>query len=292
MIRSALLLALFVLPLPVSAQVRASELGSMSQTIDGTKLTVEYSRPRLRSRDTLFSKSDMRWGDTWTPGANWATTLEVSKAVKLNGHPVPKGRYSVWMVLRKDADWTIVLDPKSHIYHMSPPDSNTSQIRFAARAEEAPRTDVLTWSMPVLRMNGGTLVFEWERRRVAIDVEVEPSMVVTMSAADAAPYLGTYTWTELDSAGKAKSTSLLTITHEQGTLKGQWTPDDPYFRKFAIIRIAPEWFVPGIYDRKGEIYEVLKPEMVLEFTRVGGKVTRAVARDEEDHVMSTAVRKP
>jgi hypothetical protein len=55
MIRSAMVLALLVLPLPLAAQVRASELGSITQMIDGTKLTIEYSRPRLRGRVTLFS---------------------------------------------------------------------------------------------------------------------------------------------------------------------------------------------------------------------------------------------
>jgi hypothetical protein len=292
MMRTATLLALVILPLPLSAQVRASEVGSMTQMIDGTKLSMEYSRPRLRGRDTLFSKYDMRWGDTWTPGANWATTLELSKPVKLNGRPVPKGKYSVWMVLRRDADWTIVLDPKTHIYHLSPPDSNASQIRFAARAERAPLTDVLTWSMPAMRMNGGSLVFEWERWRVPIDVEVEPSLTTTLSAADAAPYLGRYTWTELDRTGKSTGTSVLTVTHEDGTLKAQYTPDDPYFKKFALVRIAPDWFAPGIYDSKGVLYEVLKPEMVLEFTRESGKATRIVSRDEDDHVMSTGARAP
>jgi len=291
MTRTAVVLALLVLPLPLSAQVRASELGSVSQTIDGTKLTVEYSRPRTRGRDTLFGKYDMKWGDRWTPGANWATTFEVSKPVKLNGHPVPKGKYGVWFVLRKDADWTVVLEPKVHIYHLSPPDSNTSQIRFAAHAEQAPFTEVLTFSVPALRMTGGTLLFQWEHIRMPIDVEVEPSLVTTISAADAAPYLGRYTWTELDRTGKATSTSVLTVTHENGTLKGNYTPEDSYFKNFALVRIAPDWFAPGIYD-KGELYEVLKPDMTLEFTRENGKAVKIVSRDEDDHVMSTAVRIP
>jgi hypothetical protein len=291
MTRTAVVLALLLLPLPLSAQVRASELGSVSQTIDGTKLTVEYSRPRTRGRDTLFGKYDMKWGDRWTPGANWATTFEVSKPVKLNGHPVPKGKYGVWFVLRKDADWTVVLEPKVHIYHLSPPDSNERQIRFAAHVEPAPLTEVLTFSVPALRMNGGTLVFQWERIRMPIDVEVERSLVTTISAADAAPYLGRYTWSELDRTGKTTSTSVLTVTHQDGTLKGNYTPEDSYFKNFALVRIAPDWFAPGIYD-KGELYEVLKPDMTLEFTRENGKAVKIVSRDEDDHVMSTAVRIP
>ena len=62
-------------------------------------VTINYARPRARGRSPLFGKV-VRWGDTWTPGANWATTLEVSREVRLDGHPIPKGKYSVWFVVQ------------------------------------------------------------------------------------------------------------------------------------------------------------------------------------------------
>lgn len=76
----------------------ASELGSVSQVVDGTKVTVEYSRPRARGRTGLFG-GEVKFGHVWTPGANRSTTLAVSKDVSINGHAVPKGKYSVWMVV-------------------------------------------------------------------------------------------------------------------------------------------------------------------------------------------------
>jgi len=290
--RRFLLLALCAVPHLARAQIRASEVGTVSQTIDGTKISLEYSRPRARGRTTLFGTSAVRWGETWTPGANWATTLDVSKNVKLNGHAVPKGKYSMWMVVRQDGEWTVVLDPQSHRYHMEPPDSSDKQVRFAARAEAAPFTEVLTWSMPELRMNGGTLVMQWERARVPIDIEVEPTLVMTLPASDAEAYLGSYSYAELDSAGKPAKSMTFTVTHEDGTLKGRWDPEDPYFKKFALIRIAPDWFVPGVYDKNGQIYEVLKPEMVFEFTRANGRAVSLVVRDEDDHIDATGTRKP
>lgn len=289
--RSALL-ATLAFPLPLAAQVRASEIGTMSQTIDGTKITVEYSRPRARGRDPIFGTKAVHWDEVWTPGANWATTLEVDKNVRMNGKPVAKGKYSVWMVVRKTGDWTIVLDPKVRRFHMDRPDSSAAQVRFPVRVEAAPFIDVLTWSMPELRNNGGTLVMQWERARIAMNVEVEPSLVMTFPAAEAAPYLGQYTFTEQDSSGKASKVSVFTITHEDGTLKGQWTPDDPYMKKFALVRIAPEWFAPGVYDDKGQIYEVIKPDVVAEFKRANGRVVSFVLRFEDDTLWGTGIRKP
>lgn len=290
MIFRAALVASLAMPLPLAAQVRASEVGLMSQTIDGTKLTVEYSRPRARGRDPLFGTKAVQWEEVWTPGANWATTLDVTKDVKLNGRAVRKGKYSVWMVVKQKGDWTMVLDPKVRQYHMAHPDSNTTQIRFPARIEAIPFTDVLTWSMPELRMNGGKLVMDWERVRVAMDVEVEPSLAMKLPASDASAYLGQYTFSEKDSTGKVTKVFAFAVTHEDGTLKARFTPEDPYFKKFALIRIAPDWFAPGVYDEKGVIYEVLKPDVTVEFTRANGRVNGFVMRNEDDSVWGTATR--
>src|SRR5678816_2034372 len=94
-----------------------------------------------------------------------------------------------------------------------PPDSNPSQIRFAIRARRAPFTEVLTWTMPVLRVDGGTLAMNWDRTSVALKVGVAPSFSTTMPLADAQPYLGRYDFSEVDSTGKVtKTLSLIHIS--------------------------------------------------------------------------------
>ena len=126
--------------------------------------------------------------------------------------------------------------------------------------------------------------------KIPIDIEVQPSLVMTMSAADAAPFLGKYTY--VDSSRKTPKTMVLTVTHENGTLKGEFEPADPYFRKFALIRIAPDWFAPGVYDKNGQIYEVYRPEITYEFTRKNGRAMSLLQREEDDHVSATGTRIP
>ena len=75
------------LPFTAAAQVRLSERGRVSQTVSGTTITVDYARPGARGRDIFGGV--VHWGEVWTPGANWGTTLEVDRAIKLNGHDVP-----------------------------------------------------------------------------------------------------------------------------------------------------------------------------------------------------------
>ena len=276
---------------PARSQIRASEIGTMSQIIDGTKITMQYSRPRARGRDPLFGSKIVHWDEVWTPGANWATTFDVDKNVKLDGHPVAKGKYSVWMVVRQSGDWTLVLDPKVKLYHMNPPDSNVTQIRFPVHPREAPFAEVLTWSMPEIRIDGGTLAMNWGKTVVAMNVAVEPSLQATLAENEAQPYLGRYDYTVKDSSGKEEKKTFI-VDYENGTLKGAWDPNDSYFKHFALIRIAPDWFVPGVYDKHGAIYEVLRPDMVMEFTRVNGRPMTFEMRDEDDKVFAHGTRKP
>jgi DUF2911 family protein len=272
------------------AQIRASEMATFTQMIDGTKIGMTYSRPRGRGRDTLFgSVKSVRWDEVWTPGANYATTFEVNRPVTLDGHAVKAGTYSVWMVVKQSGTWTMVLDPKVRIYHMSPPDSNATQIRFPVKTHDAPYLDVLTWSMPELRSNGGTLTMQWGRTRVDMNLDVTPSYALTMPQADADPYLGVWEYAEIDS-GKVGPTQRFVIDYENQTLKGRWHSDSSYFKHFALVKIAPDWFAPGVYDDRGQVYEVYKPELVLEFTRENGRATSFLARDDQDKVVMKGKR--
>ena len=291
--RCACATLLAAIPSALFAQIRASELASVSQTVDGTKIAIEYSRPRVRGRSALFGTKNIGWDEVWTPGANYATSLETNHDIKLDGHPVPKGKYSVWMVVRKSGPWTFVLDPRPKLFHMAHPDSTSSQIRFPVTAQVAPLTEVLTWSFPDIRAGGATLAMSWVKTRVSVEIEVEPSLVVELPSADATPFLGRYIFeamTKEDSAKKHQDQ--LVVTYEKGTLKGQFDPNVEFMGKFALIRIGPDSFVPGIYDEKGVMYEVLRPDLIVEFKRSNGRAASFEMRDDSDSLQGRATRIP
>ncbi len=274
-----------------SAQIRASELGMLAQTIDGTRITITYSRPRTRGRPQLFGSKAAHWGETWTPGANWATVFEANKDVTLNGRTVPKGKYSVWMVLRETGAWTTILDPDWHRFHMEPPDSNTKQIRIPTRVDSAAFVDVLTWSMPEMTVSGGTLAMQWGTTRAVMQLGVTPSLEVTMPEAEARPFVGRYDYLGRSGSDSGKVSTFI-VLYENKTLKARWEPQDDYMQTFALIRVAPDIFVPGLYDRAGQIYEVLRPDMVFSFKRVGTTPTTFEVRDETDLLQATGKRRP
>jgi hypothetical protein len=175
------------------AQVKASERAIATQTVDGTIIEVAFGRPALRGR-TAFG-GVIHWGEMWTPGANFATTIRFSRDVKVGGKPVPKGTYSIWLVPAAEGDWTLYLHADSGLYHLQRPKPSEMFFSLSVAAATAPAVERLTWSFPELRRDGATLQFQWGTTAIPIDIAVRPTILdrPLLTPEQVAPYLGTYT---------------------------------------------------------------------------------------------------
>jgi Protein of unknown function (DUF2911) len=177
---------------PCAAQGMLSEHAVAAQTVAGTTITIEYYRPLARGRDSLFGKV-VTWGEHWTPGANWATTIDVDHDVRLDGVLLPKGKYAIWTVVQPDR-WTVELHRQWHKFHVPPPsDTGDIQLRLTARPETGSFTEVLTFDFPIVRPAATTLRFRWGTVAVSLEVAViAPKLTLLGSPAAGAPYLGRY----------------------------------------------------------------------------------------------------
>ena len=293
----------------IFAQVRASERSTISQTVDGTTLTIDYARPRGRGRDSLFG-GEVKWGEVWTPGANMATTLETSANLKINGHQVAKGKYSVWMVVNR-GDWTLVLDTVAKIFHTVRPPVRDGQIRFDFKPETRPKMEVLTWSFPDVRSDGMTLAMQWDTVYVALRVQVTPSHPITIEANLAPRYLGRYEmrWVQPESEAPSEADTSqhaetaesagpgsddgpirLDVSYEKGSLWARVDPAPfPGYDFMVLIPIKEDWFIAGWW-KDGELYDV-SDEMVMEFKLERGRATGFDMRMQNDELMATAQKK-
>jgi hypothetical protein len=167
------MLAAVLLPSSARAQSMASEYASVTQRVDGTMITIDYYRPQARGRTNLIG-GVVKWGSMWTPGANWATTIEVNRDVRVEGHVLPKGKYSIWTIPQAD-QWTVILSSAWKRFHVQGPDSTASQVRFTVKPQEAPMLDVLTFTFPVVERDATTLLLHWGTTEVPLRIEVTPS---------------------------------------------------------------------------------------------------------------------
>src|SRR5262245_60540852 len=184
-------LALAAITPRVDAQVLASEKATVTQTVDGTTTSITYSRPRARGRTGLFG-GRVYWGEVWTPGANEATLLRVSKDITLDGNAVPKGVYSVWIVISKDKPWEMVLDKDSAMFHTNGPKVRPGQIRFTVKREKRPFMEVLSWWFPEVSTNGALLAMQWDTVYVPLRLAVTPSYTTAVAPEVARRIVGTY----------------------------------------------------------------------------------------------------
>jgi hypothetical protein len=165
------LLLLLGLPSVSHAQLKLSEQASVKQVLNGTTITIEYYRPAARGRDTLFGKI-VHWGETWTPGANWATTLETDRDIHLSGHLVPKGKYSVWMITSKDSAWTFFLHKNPRLFHTRRPRGTDDDVtRFHVMPQNGPYMETLLWYFPTIQRDEGVLRMHWGTTMIDLRVQ-------------------------------------------------------------------------------------------------------------------------
>jgi hypothetical protein len=286
-LRGACLTLLLLLPAAASAQIRLSERGGVWQTIDGTVITVEYSRPQVRGRDSTIFGKFVHWGEVWTPGANFASTLEINRPIQLDGHPVKPGKYSMWLVVQPD-QWTMVLDPRVRLYHVPFPDSTADQLRYPVKPGTGPFTETLTFTFQDVRAEEGTLLLRWGAMELPFKIAVEPKHKLTMPEADAKPFLGTYAfrWAgQPDSVAPSK----VSLTYENGMLIGRWVPAPfPDVANIVLVRIQEDAFMVGSMSQ-GKLVDLMD-EWVFEFARRDGRVTKFEAWTDGDTLDGTGTR--
>jgi hypothetical protein len=198
--------------------VRASERGSVSQTIDGTVVEVSYGRPALRGR-TAFG-GVVHWGEVWTPGANFSTTLRVSRPVRLGQQSVPAGIYSVWVVPTPEA-WTMHLHRNAKLYHLERPKVAEMAFSTPMTVGEASAVERLTFSFPDVRRDGATLRLQWGSTTAAVELTVPSTAAArrVMTRRQAEPFLGQYRgWVFAENGDSVELRHRLTF--EDGRLTG------------------------------------------------------------------------
>lgn len=81
-----------------------------SITIDGKRISVNYSAPSMRGRQ-IFGGLE-QYGKVWRTGANAATTLKTEADLDLNGLAVPKGEYTLYTLL-DPKEWMLIVNKQT-----------------------------------------------------------------------------------------------------------------------------------------------------------------------------------
>jgi hypothetical protein len=147
---------------------KPSQRATVSQRINDTTVTIDYSRPVARGRE-LFGKL-VPYGRVWCPGADDATTIDVTTDVTINGQSLPKGKYSVWAEPNAEK-WVMIVNRTANVWHTRYPTGQD-----ALRVEVAPRTgehmETMAFYFPVVEGRKAELVLHWGTVVVPLAIEV------------------------------------------------------------------------------------------------------------------------
>ncbi|MGB3851449.1 MAG: DUF2911 domain-containing protein [Tunicatimonas sp.] len=166
---TALLFSAFVLfALPSNAQddksKRASPPAEVSGTVEGTDITINYSRPSVKGR-TIFGELEP-YGEVWRTGANEATTIEVSTDVEVEGQPLPAGKYALFTIPAED-DWTVVFNKVTDQWGAYDYDEAEDALRVEVTPEETEETtEQLTFEIG----DDGEVTMMWANTAVSFGV--------------------------------------------------------------------------------------------------------------------------
>lgn len=327
-VMATIISALAVVPSSAEAQkFRISQRASISQTLGNTKVSLDHSRPTARGRSDLFG-GVVHWGELWTPGANEATVLEVSDTITLNGHSVPAGRWSMWIIPSQVGPWELVLDPRDSLFHTQRPEPKDDQIRFPLEVKlDAPHEEALAWSFPRIAQDGATMRLNWATTQIDLEVGVESvEPVVTVAAEEAARYVGKWQMKfepNPEMPGTPPPTVMTIIHSDSGVLRasfppGAFAPPPPPVQEpsEAEAKMTPQERERAEATRKlasmqqGEFSYALVPrargvflmgwmdggvlydveELFHEFEFEQDRPIRLTVRDDKDRVLGTAER--
>lgn len=171
----------------------ASPAATIKQRVGLTDVEIIYSRPSVRGRK-IFGDL-VQYNEVWRTGANSATKISFSTAVKLNGADVPAGKYELYTIPGA-SEWIVIIHKDSSAWGAYTYDRKNDIARFTARPVALSKaTESFTIGISDLHDDSATLGLSWEKVRVPIRLETDVRNVLVpqieaVMASDAAkkPY--------------------------------------------------------------------------------------------------------
>jgi len=176
-----IILALFTISLTsLTAQVKTpqpSPLGTNSQKVGMTTVSVEYSRPSIKGR-TIFGDL-VPYGKIWRTGANANTKFTIDTEITVDGQELKAGTYALYTKPNKDS-WEIFFYSDSENWGNPQKWEDAKVAAKTSVKSYAVHFNVETMAIGFNEIKGNSAHLEliWEKTYVAIPFEVPTDRIV------------------------------------------------------------------------------------------------------------------
>jgi hypothetical protein len=162
--------AVAVLSLGATQGVPFSQHGTVAQRVSHTNIDIDYNRPVARGRE-LFGAL-VKWDSIWHPGADSATRIRFDKDVVLQDKTLAKGEYSLWLIPRQAAPWTLIFSSAAHVFHQPYPGSQHDALRVDIAPEKGAHMEAMAFYFPVVGRDSAVLRLHWGETILPIRIKV------------------------------------------------------------------------------------------------------------------------
>ncbi len=139
------------------------DIPSPRKEMKGKELTVNYGSPSVKGRK-LWGEL-VPYGEVWRTGANEATSITLSKDMKIQGKDLPAGKYGLFTIPAEDGKWTVIFNSQANQWGAYDYKADKDVLRVNATAET--RAEV-SETMDFV-MENGKLVLRWDKLGLPIE---------------------------------------------------------------------------------------------------------------------------
>jgi len=169
----------------------ASPAATVSQTIGISTVKVKYSRPSVKGRQIWGALVPYGWnvqgfgaGNSapWRAGANENTVIEFSHPAKVEGQPVPAGRYGLFYVINENGSGEVILSKDNRSWGSFWYRPEQDQLRAKIQLRDIAHTELLTYDFINFTKNSAELALNWEKKQFPVRIEFAVDELVISNA--------------------------------------------------------------------------------------------------------------
>ncbi len=155
----------------------ASPLGTVTQMVGLTEVSITYSRPNVNER-AIFGEL-VPYGELWRTGANTATKLTLSGDATLGGKLVKAGDYAIFTIPGQ-SEWTIIINSNTNQGGTAQYEEAKDVARFTVKPNATQKkVETMTFTISDVQISGANIDLEWENTSVRIPLQVDTDSQVT-----------------------------------------------------------------------------------------------------------------
>jgi tetratricopeptide (TPR) repeat protein len=176
---------------------RKSQNAQVSQTIGITNVTVKYSRPLVNGRKVWGGL--VPYGEVWRAGANENTVITFADPVTIEGKPLDKGSYGLFMIPSEN-QWTIIFSKTNTAWGAFTYKPEEDVLRVTVKPTASDFHDALLYDFDQLTPDSALVTLRWDKLAVPFKVAVDVPKVVEASLDKQFRGIVQYTWVSYDDA--------------------------------------------------------------------------------------------